>query len=351
MNSIRYSVCIIFALLTLADAARAASIPDDPVSAIEPAIELNTYTGGTMGWLDVNTLIVTAIADREKQSSSRKVMLVDIRTGKADEKFSQGEVTCVSATKSIVGIQSGERFKSPPSFFKWNAKTRELEPASELKGENWDFSVCQKVLPGKDMQNTFVLQDKDGLLVNEMAPDGKVWRMSLVKDGKVIANPDIKPSDLSVRPEYQPHNDEYLLAYGRFVTGGAIQKDGLMLNELPILTMTPTGSIKRGDSVRSIFESNGTPDNGIARPYAKGILIWSDSRPKQGGGVYLRSNGQTKRVWCINPGNTFDRTCRLETAPSISPNGCHAAFFSKSSDNINAEMISAPTLKILPLCR
>ncbi len=117
-----------------------------------------------MGWLDKNTLIVTAKSDKGNPYSSQKVMLVDIQTGKTEEKFEQGAVTCVSTTNGVVGIWSGASSKpsEPPSFFRWNGQSKSLVAAPELKGENWNHSICKKVQQGSDLESTLYLEEKDG---------------------------------------------------------------------------------------------------------------------------------------------------------------------------------------------
>jgi hypothetical protein len=129
---------------------------------------------------------------------------------------------------------------------------------------------------------------------------------------------------------------------------GTMVRDGVATQEQPMLTMSRSGQVKR-EFFRPLFEGRGSMGEGQTFPYARGTLVYSGNRPRDGGGIYLSQGTSLRRIWCANEGNAFDRQCRLVNL-SISPSGCHAAFFAKDSDDPKARYAYGPTLKILPLC-
>ncbi len=340
--------------------AMGSTIPDAPVTAIEPGLEVNTTFGGVvMGWLDQQTLLVTAQIDSSGQFWERHVMLVDIPSGKTKEAIEEGSVTCVHTSTGVVGIMagsqekmfSGQSAKPAPKmkFFQWNRGERELVELSEDAASDIDRSLCRKIDARKKPENYRYLEVDDGYLVSD-PNDGnspRERRLLLVKENKVVTKLDVKAGRVLPVPAYLPFRKGYLLRPGAFVMRSHWVADGVQVQEFPSVIMSPTGEITQGRQYRSLFEGQGFTGEGAVFPYAKGEIIWASGRSQDGGGAYLSANGALKRIWCSNKFNT----CREESWPSISPDGCHLAVFTKGSDSRTAPLTHYPTLKILPLCQ
>lgn len=354
-------------LLSLSLEIGASTIDDNQVTALEPGLEADDRLGVAMGWVDDHTLLVTAQVSAMSQFWERKVMRVDIRTGETKELINPGALICANPTENVAGILVG----SEASTYTGNSK----EPRPELKlyswtsflgkltpmtlSDSWNPYICKKTkaadvkVPGslafyreKDVR---YLEAKDGYLRFPKGQSGEQESVILIKDEKPVATLQAKPNEIAPETQYLPFRNEYLLSAGRFVMYGTMARSNeANTTEYPLLTMTKTGSVKR-EYFRHLFENGGLKVDGNTYPYAKGTLIFVSSRPKQGGGIYLNQGGATRRIWCTNDGNTYDRNCR-PVSISMSPDGCHFAFFAKGSDTLKSAAPYRPTLKILPLC-
>jgi hypothetical protein len=131
--------------------------------------------------------------------------------------------------------------------------------------------------------------------------------------------------------------------------GTMARRNEARTTEYPLITMTKLGEVRR-EHFRPVFERNGLEVNGETFPYARGTLILAAGRPKDGGGIYLHDAGSLRRVWCTSDGNGYDRRCSTSDA-SLSPDGCHLAFFARDSDNVRARYRFRPSLKVLSLCK
>jgi hypothetical protein len=201
--------------------------------------------------------------------------------------------------------------------------------------------------------DVIALNEGDGYLSYSAALDRKAQYLTLVKKDKSTIKLDLRRGDV-VAPffEYLPFRKEYLLQPGRFSLGGeSFSIYDVRVTDQPVLTMSPTGVVNRGDSYRSAFERSGLKNGGNVWPYAHGALIVIDSRPQYGGGIYRASGESVERVWCSPKKMGFDPKCRFESLPKVSPDGCHVAFFAEGSDDPKAPLQTRPTLKILPLCK
>jgi hypothetical protein len=357
----------IFAALLIASlGASASTIPDDPVVAIEPGIEIDDRLGGVMGWVDDHTLLVTAQIDSKSQFWERKVMLVDVRTGNTKELFYQGALICANPTEGVAAILVGSEesmylgnSKAPKpdlKLYSWSSLFGVLTP--KISSDSWNSWICKKTksadvnVPNIDFMQKDIryLEAKDGYLNFSMNQSRSERSVILIKNDKPVATLDAKPIEIAPAPQYLPFRDEYLLSSGRFVMNSTmVRGNEAPTTEFPVLTMATSGKLKR-EYFKPLFESYGFTDDGETFPYAKGTMIFVGSRPQHGGGIYLNQGKSLKRIWCTNKGNTFDRTCHA-TSISMSPDGCHFAFFANSSDNLMSPYVYRPTLKILPLCR
>jgi len=348
-------------VLCLSFGASASTIPDLPVSAAEPGLEVDDRLGTAMGWVDDYTLLVTAQVDSKSQFWERKVMRVDVRTGETKELFRQGDLICANPTEKVTGVLVGSQAslytgnstdpKPELSFYSWNSWFGKLSTKSS--GAEWNSLICKKTkqsdtkVPaiGFLQREIRYLEAKDGYLSISM-DQGVV----LMKNEKPVATLDAKAAEIAPVPQYLPFRDEYLLSSGRFVMSGSMARPNeAHVTEYPLLTMTSAGRVKR-EYFRQLFESGGLTVDGITLPYAKGAVIIVSDRPRYGGGIYLNQGGSIKRIWCTNKGNEYDRQCQ-PVSVSVSPDGCHFAFFSKGSDNLKSPYAYHPTLKILPLCK
>lgn len=348
--------------------ATSAAIPDAPIAALEPGLEVDDRLGAALGWIDDRTLLVTAQIDSKSRFWERRVVRVDAKTGETKDVVNPGALICTNPTEGIAGILVGSEAstytanaKEPKpelKLYRWSSGFGKLIPTTSVN--DWNPYICKKTKPadvrvpdsmyfygGKDIR---YLEAKDGYLHFSSGPDGTQQSVVLVKDERPVAMLQLKPNEVSPEPRYLPFREEYLLSSGRFVMQGTMARSNEPhTTEYPLLTMTKSGTITREYS-RRLFESAGLTDGGETLPYAKGTLILVSTRPKHGGGIYLNQGGSLRRIWCTNGGNEYDRQCQFASI-SMSPDGCHFAFFVKGSDDPKAAYVHRPTLKVLPLCK
>lgn len=348
---------------------RAGAISDNPIIAIEPGLEVDgNMLGGKLGWVDSSTLLVTARISADSKFWERKVVSVDVRTGEAKELVNPGALVCTNPTESVAGIMVGSEAsiytgnsKEPKpelQLFSWSSRSGTL--TQKIPGDSWNPYICKETKP-KDTKvpgslalykesDIRYLETKDGYLRLLKDQRGEHAGVALIRNGQEVAVLQAKFTEIAPEPQYLPFRGEYLLSSGRFVMGGTTmaRSNETPTTEYPLLTMSKAGSVKR-EYFRPLFERSGLNADGQTFPYANGTMIFVSSRPKHGGGIYLAQGESIERVWCINAGNTFDRQCRATTI-SMSPDGCHFAFFSESSDNMRSPRATGAALKILPLC-
>ncbi|MEO7242868.1 MAG: hypothetical protein ABIW85_08125 [Variovorax sp.] len=343
----------------------ASTIPDAPIPALEVGLEASENLVSKLAWIDNYTLLATAQIDAHSNFWERKVVQVDIRTSKTKDFVNPGALICTNAVEDVVSINVG----SAASVYTGNSK----EPAPQLKfyrwnrgkltpkalSDNWNPYICKKTkvadtkIPGPmalaKADGIRYLESKDGYLETTQRQTREESTIALIRNEKFVATLQAKPHQVAPDPQYLAFRDEYILSSGVFVTNGSL--DEARTTEYPLLTMTRSGSLNR-EYFRPVFERSGLTVEGQTFPYAKGTLIFVSNRPNVGGGIYLSQGATIKRVWCTNQGYGFGRSCQA-TWISMSPDGCHFAFFANSSDNLTPTrpITSRPTLKILPLCK
>lgn len=365
MNPNKMRIGTFAVLFSLSLWASASAIPDDPVTAIEPGLEIDDRVGGGMGWMDSHTLLVTALASSKSQFWDRKVMRIDIRTGEAKELIYPGVLMCVNPVDKVAGVLLGDhegvyagKRGLPDPELKLHGWSSSGALTPKKASEGWNAFICKKTKPedanepsiGFWRKETRYLESKDGYLIFSPIQSSSEKNVVLVRNEKPVATPDVKPIEIAPVPQYLPFRDEYLLSSGRFVMNGTMQRPNEAgTTEYPVLTMTTSGKVKR-DYFRPLFEDSGLKVAGETYPYAKGTMIFILTRPEDGGGIYLNQGESIRRIWCTNWGNTPDRKCNVMSF-SISPDGCNFAFFAKGSDNLKLPHVYRPTLKILPLCK
>lgn len=367
MHSALLKIGIVAALLSASISVNSATlIPDAPVVAIEPGLSIDPRLGVGIGWVDDQTLLVSAMIDDNSQFWERRVMRVDAKTGETTVEVNSGHLLCTNPREGIAGISVGsneqsfvgksDKPKAEKKLYSWSSWFGgKLSQNTET--DNWNLNICKKTLP-RDVKapgslplfsykGILYLEEEDGYL--QFRGHGEQHSVVLSKDDKPVATLQAKPNEITQEPQYLPFRDEYLLSSGHFTMSGTmVRGDAARVTEYPALTMTRSGAVQR-EFFRPIFEEANLKVDGFTFPYAKGWLIYAATGPQDGGGIYLHQGKSTKRIWCTNNGNHYDRRCRLSSI-SISPNGCYAAFHEVGSDNPKTPYSTDPTLKILPLC-
>lgn len=351
--------------------AHASSIPDAPIAAIEPGLTLDLHVGGEMGWIDNRTLLVTTHIEG-KPYWEQKVVLLDVQTGEVRDLLAPGSLICTNAAARVVGAWVGSKAKrwvrnsaepdAQTKLFSWSPASRQLR--TESFGEDWNHHLCMTTRPEHVRKEANLAYDNDGVLYLEAKdtylrfPNGasaETARAVVVRGGRQVAELPLNVNEIAMKVVHLPFLDGFLLSPGTFVTRGSLtaRAGGPQIPEIPMLTTTRSGGLKK-DHLRPLFESAGLVVKGASFPYAKGVLVFVEGRPREGGGIYLNEGKSLKRIWCTDDGNSYNRTCRGATPsilPAIAPDGCHFAFFAEGSDNPKSRHVAEPTLKVLPLCR
>ncbi len=341
------------------------TIPDDPVTAIEPELEIDDRLGGVIGWVDEHTLLATALIGRMSQFWEKKVVSVDARTGKTQELLNPGALICVNPTEKIAGIMVGsaenlytvnsKQANPEIKLYSWSAGV--LTP--KVSDDNWNFFICRKTKPadvkepsiGFQRRKIRYLEEKDGYLAFSINQSSRESNVSLIRAEKSVAVVEAKPNEIAPVPQYLPFRKGYLLSPGRFVMNTKIvPSKNATTSESPVVMMTIQGMVNRNYCMPLFTGYGEINGHGETFPCAKGTLIFVENRPQDGGGIYLNQGSSLKRVWCTNNGNEYDRRCRA-TSISVSPDGCYVAFYSKGSDNLKAPFMGNAALKILHICK
>lgn len=348
---------VLILLIGISGSAVAATIPDDPIIPWETGLESKIDDVSIPYWLDKDTILVSALVHSKSEFWNKKLMAVDVRTGKAETIFPEGAVHCVNTNEAVALVSIGSRERlivgnsnAPVPMFvfsKWNAQSRKLMPYPSASDEGWDLENCTR--NGLKDGRPVIHLSRNQYLVLDGSDAGDAVR--LYRNGKEVGRLDVKPSEIPPVPKHIGYRDQYLLSPGEFFTDSTrIEVDGVMTQERPILTFNESAKVQRVFVRKEMLQSGFQSFQGITYPYAKGILIRAGGGPKNGGGLFLKTRSSIRRVWCVNEGNTYDRICNLGTV-TVSPTGCHAAFFSSHSDDLKSPATSNDTLKILPLCK
>jgi hypothetical protein len=340
----------------------ASSVPDALAIPLEPGLEADDHLGNPMGWLDDRTLLVTAQAAGEFWD--RKVVRVDVATSEVKELINPGALTCASSREKIfsafvgsaAGLFSGRAATQPkPELrsFSWSP-SRGLQELGK-SGADWNPYICKRT--GQSDINVPAFGFLERYVRYLDAPDGYIrfprglvaGPVELIKRDTPVAAIRATPFEIALVPQYLSSRGVYVLSAGQFVMSGTmVRANEAPTTEYPLVTMTKQGEVGR-EYFRPLFERSGLLVDGQAIPYAKGTLVMAQTRPRDGGGIYLHEGDSLKRVWCTGNGNHYDRQCRF-TDVSMSPDGCHIAFFEQGSDNPRARYSPRPTLKVLSLC-
>jgi len=216
------------------------------------------------------------------------------------------------------------------------------EQAGERAGWNW--SICLPTRPedaGKmEMElrglGTRYLQPRHGVLrwseelldIDRLGQPAKQHAL-LEPPAGTARSLALAPDEVDAVPRYQSSNDAYVLRAGRFVTGGAfIQVKGQRTQQLPAVTMTSTGEIRRwtvSEELRGEVEKKAGVTSGTVMPYARGLLVHIDGWASKGAGLYLQNGNALRKVWCGHGASPAeDPKCGID-AWKFSPDGCKVA--------------------------
>lgn len=365
------SVFVVMVLLAalaapLAGAREAQGLPKVP-DAAAPVIELDLPAGDrlrpTLAWISDQDLLATTLINPSSKFWENRVVRVEVKTRQISEVIPQGLLLCANASAGRAGMLVGSLAKSfagdskepepVETLFEWSRPQRKLLPAAAES----DFSpwICRQVraehrkgpMQGRNVDITY-LEQRHGVL--RLLPDAREYRsVHLEHNGKRMPV-NLRYKELLDTPEYLAFRDAYLIATGSTLAEAFYRDEqGEAQQESPIITMTPSGEVRREHPRGSLLRL-GLKVDALVRPYAKGMLVISHGRRDSGGGIYTLAGTQLRRVWCIPSGNSPDRQCRV-AEHALSPDGCMLAFYAKESDTPGAaQFSSSANLKILDLC-
>ncbi|MFL6708844.1 MAG: hypothetical protein ACJ8HI_11630 [Massilia sp.] len=338
----------------------APGIVDAPLPVFDTKVPFPSRLGGML-WLDANTLAVTTSMYGEFWNGT--TVAVDVAARNTAVILAHGFLNCsndglVAVTKGSLARQFAPDFLKAGApdpvnvFYRWNARSKQLESEEPESKPTWSWHICAQT-KAEDIRRAAIsygdrnlryLKARDGVL-QWKAPASRddAPAVFLAKPGSAAIPVDVAASDIALAPKYLAFTDQYLLAPGVFLTRGAIDHKGKMVNQLPAITMTRGGTVTRQmlpASLKAALDRDTLGGGGATQPTAAGLLINYDGRPAQGGGLYLSQAGAITRIWCL-PTARHGKDCALERL-EVSPDGCHVAFVPRNDASV--------TVKIIRLC-
>lgn len=336
---------------------------DAPVTAIEIDIEVanDRYITPTPKWIDKDTLLFTnPVEIIYRKQYSPQLSLLNVRTGKTLEILQHSAINCTNPENKIVGAlientsKNGERFI--PQLFKWDSEKQKI--TTTTNNNEWNTNICKQTdpeysnLPGESIfsQGTVLFTHKEVHLEFSDRHKGPISSVTLFKEKKPFKKIDARQYEVHSDAEYTSFSNEYTLSKGMFTSGRFQGYEDKPTSEFPLVTMTKSGEVKRHLIKEFLDSKNIKYQDGTTLPFALGTIVSIFASQESGGGIYLKKENSFKRIWCTNTGGGSSRECRA-TSLSVSPDGCHLAFLSKTSDDLKKMPSSLPTIKVLPLCK
>lgn len=349
-----------------------AAVPDAPAPIREYSLLAGDKLRPKLAWISDRELLATALIDQSSRFWETRVARVDARTGEMTEVLRDASVLCASAQAGVAGLLVGDKAGMftggtalpPPKaqLFEWDRVSRTLRDAkTDSPFSPW---ICRPMPPehrqrpeGGQQAGVHHLEPRHGQL--QTVTDGRgAQTVNRVIAGRTTRLA-VTPQEVADPPEYLPFRAAYLLRPGMTLAHTFFRDDkGDAEQELPVITMTPQGTVQR-DHFRTVLLKHGLRQDALLRPYAKGLLVISHGWRNLGGGIYTLSGvGGTggerlRRVWCL-PENAEDerdgnRLCKVDEF-ALSPDGCRLAFYAQGSDTLATTIAARPTLKIMDLC-
>lgn len=316
---------------------------------------------GKLLWLDANTLAITTSEDNEFWNGT--TVAVDVAARSASVLLQHGFLNCtsdglVAMIKGSLARHYAGGFLKPGApdpvnvFYRWNARTKRLESEEPAAKPTWNWLICAQTR-AEDINLASIsfyargiryLNAHGGVLRWEAARHTvEAGPVSLEMPNTAPIPVDVAASDIALVPRHLPFSDQYLLSAGRFMIGGKMDHKGKMVDQLPAITITRSGRVDRyplPPALKSVLDRDTMAGGGAIQPTAAGLLINSDGRPAQGGGLYVSNAGTVKRVWCL-PSARHGDSCVLNSL-EVSPDGCQVAFVPRDDHPV--------TVKIIRIC-
>lgn len=336
---------------------------DAPVTAIEIDIEApyDRYITPAPKWIDNDTLLFTnQVEIIYRKQYDPNLSLLNIRTGKISNILQHSAINCTNPENKIIGAFVENTSKNGETFalqlFKWDPEKQKITTLPH--NDQWNIYICKQTdpeylkLPGDAIfsQGTVLFTHKEVRLEFQEKYKGPTSSVTLYKENTPFKKIDARRYEVHSDAEYTPFSNEYTLSKGLFTSGRFQGYENKPTSEFPLITMTRSGEVKRQLIKEFLDSKNIAYANGTTLPFALGTIVSVFASQDRGGGIYLKKENSFKRIWCTNPGRLSSRECRA-TPLSVSPDGCHLAFLSETSDDLKKMPSSQPTIKVLPLCK
>ncbi len=339
--------------------AAAGPVPDAPLPVVETGVATIEQVPGRLAWLDADTLAVTTYTEPRAKVAwiARRVVAVDTRSHAVATLVPKGFLDCSNPDTGLVGVQVGDLEsafgvhadapKPVHQFLAWNPASHAVAPAPADLAAGVHAASCLRTRPEDVAANDWwegsralrYLGPKDGVIRWGMGDSGRPEGPSL-QNGSRKTMLDVTTSEMARQVRPLPFRKAYQLAPGQHQGAAGAPKDA------PLITMTPDGRVTRTALPASLKQLLDTvnPD-AIATSYAvkPGALVVVPGAPAQGGGLYLATASEARRVWCTAGAGADAAACRLAFAPEVSPDGCKVAFDGRGPGG-------PATVKVLDVC-
>lgn len=329
---------------------------DVPSPVFNTGVVLSKNTG-KMEWLDATTLAITTYQTGDEYWNG-KIVAVDMRDKSVVKVLDNGFLQCTNPDASVVAAIKGSlggtyrgdaksagAVKPEPVFYRWAPKAKMLLDEEQAAKMPWNWHDCIQTAPGHRNQSgrmqgfpgAVYLRSRDGVLAWQFDPDRKPVPVSWLKPKAAPKQIQAASDEIGPVAVYQPYDDSYLLAPGRF---GNFMHRGKMVDQAPAVTMDSAGTVKRTPlpaSLKAYFDRQ-KGNGGYTQPTPAGLLVYAYPF-SGGGGFYLANGNSVKRIWCTENSDSADN-CSPNNA-TLSPDGCRLAFVNRSYPG---------TVEVLTLC-
>lgn len=369
-----------------------AALPDGVERVTETKIEMLDGIGakGSMSWLDNNNLVIAVAGGADPHDWwIQKLVIYDTKLATAKGEISPGFLSCANPAMGIFNIAKGTLEKAytsnkgapapSPTWYRWNRNSSTLVESAPKPAGQWNPSLCLETTPADANRSGMEIFKEGGFLgpggtpnvarrgVRYLQPEHGTltWQYSsesaqvfLEKPNQAPRRLDIRSTDLTLETTYLPFANTYLVAPGWLALNGTKRMapgSNEMVGETPMITFDPvSGRVERAFAPRILKNSFPARSEASTLPVARGMLIYYPSDRSRGGGLYLATDRNVERVWCIDkpspiPTQKFDSRCLILSQIKVSPDGCKAAFFSDYSTETGSDALEK-TAKVVDLC-
>ena len=279
---------------------------------------------------------------------------------------------CINNSENIISIGIGtlsnnyrgdSSLKKPiQQYFRWNSTDQRLVHENIKDKELWHPLGCKRVAKKDINSNSTTQNDKkylensDGYIFwkkrySRRDPPAQVYWSDPDNGAESLIN--VKSDEVNLQPIYNAHSRSYILTTGWFSSFSHKMFRGKKANNLPMVIMNAADrKITRKYIPRELTDHlsdlSRIAGARLLNTSAVGDLILVSRNVKYGGGLYLSTDSDVKRIWCATPKNKRDSECELPMDLKLSPDGCKIAFLTNSG-KLEKPQYQA-TVRIINLC-